>query len=169
MASDCWCACAANCGDRTSGTQIWMGRSPCSRSRWRWARTRMAVGDEDCRRAMNTMLHVTMTNTAICRESAHRSLAVLDIATGKGPATIPVGLRLLGVRAAEGSRRWIRFRNAHDRELIQRARSARPIIASGDNPSGGAVNIDAERIRQFVRLAASLQNGDLPAPSRESG
>ena len=32
-ASDCWCACSVNCGDLTSGTQIWMGRRPCSRSR----------------------------------------------------------------------------------------------------------------------------------------
>jgi hypothetical protein len=47
IARDCWCAWSANCGDLTSGTQIWIGRRPCSRSRSRCARTRMAVGVDD--------------------------------------------------------------------------------------------------------------------------
>ena len=38
-ASDCRRASARNAGDRTSGTQIWIGRKPCARSRSRWLRT----------------------------------------------------------------------------------------------------------------------------------
>ena len=38
-ASDCRCASAAKAGERTSGTQIWIGRRPCWRSRARCART----------------------------------------------------------------------------------------------------------------------------------
>jgi hypothetical protein len=35
---DCREAWAANLGDRVSGTQIWIGRSPCARKRSRCAR-----------------------------------------------------------------------------------------------------------------------------------
>src|SRR5713226_5557337 len=38
-ASDWRCAAAANAGERTSGTQIWMGRNPWRRRRSRCART----------------------------------------------------------------------------------------------------------------------------------
>jgi hypothetical protein len=34
-----------NCGARTSGTQIWMGRSPSARSRARCACTRVRTDD----------------------------------------------------------------------------------------------------------------------------
>jgi hypothetical protein len=35
MIADWRCASAANCGERTSGTQIWTGRRPSARSRAR--------------------------------------------------------------------------------------------------------------------------------------
>ena len=41
------CACWANWGDRTSGTQSCTGRNPWARSRSRWARTRMALGEDE--------------------------------------------------------------------------------------------------------------------------
>lgn len=43
-ASDCRCACAAKRLDRTSGTQIWMGRRPAARSALRCFCTRSATG-----------------------------------------------------------------------------------------------------------------------------
>jgi hypothetical protein len=106
-----------------------MGRSPCSRSRWRCARTRMAVGDEDCRRAMNTTLHVTMTNTAICRESAHRSLAVLDIVTGRVPRPFRsvCGCCVYALRKGRGAGSG--YETLTIVRMIQRARSATPITA----------------------------------------
>ena len=39
MAADCLCASALNRRERTSGTQIWIGRRPCFRRRSRCART----------------------------------------------------------------------------------------------------------------------------------
>ena len=40
---------AAKPGERTSGTQIWTGRSPCRRNRSRYALTLSRDGLDDCK------------------------------------------------------------------------------------------------------------------------
>lgn len=44
-ACDWRCASAANSDERTSGTQIWIGRMPWARSRARWLLTRSRTDD----------------------------------------------------------------------------------------------------------------------------
>src|SRR5271170_1631068 len=98
MASDCRCASDRKAGERTSGTQIWIGRRPCSRSRARCSRTftREGLGwDAEAMTKFQKWLHVTY----------HR-LAVLTSPTSPLPGGFPPlsGCSRLGrVRLALGS------------------------------------------------------------------
>ena len=62
MAADWRCASDRKAGDRTSGTQIWIGLRPCSRRRSRCSRTLMRDGlapDAEAMTNLQSELHVT--------------------------------------------------------------------------------------------------------------
>ena len=74
---DCLCASRSKSGDRTSGTQIWIGLSPCWRNRSRCAVTlsRVAFRRLDVRIILPTArLHVTY-HTVVCNGNRNTNIA----------------------------------------------------------------------------------------------
>ncbi len=63
-ANDCRRASFTNSGERTSGTHIWMGRRPCSRSRLRYARTLSREEGDEVRVAISYPLTEVTCNLA---------------------------------------------------------------------------------------------------------
>src|SRR5579872_5039890 len=81
-ARDCRCASARKVGGRMSGTQIWIGRSPCWRSRLRCALT-LSRDDLDGVRVSHCPskgLHVTSHNSLLTSKRKSRAHCRLTIA-----------------------------------------------------------------------------------------
>jgi hypothetical protein len=175
------CASRSKPGAFTSGTQIWMGRSPCARSRARWLRTRSLM-----RVTMQAKLHVTRAswrrdNVLRYGENPHQRAALYISDTDAGgawprPRRCPAsrcrstttstqtrGLQPLTALCGDHQARQPvrrRHRRRRGRRLPQGAR-VRPgqRVRRGDRgePAGASLRMSASRAGRLGRRSLSRQ------------